>query len=224
MISARPFIVGIGGTLRLNSSSECALKISPRAAEYHGAETLLITGRELSLPMYEPGAGHTVGVERTVDAFRGCDGVIVTSPAYTAQSQVCSRTHWTMPRSCGRMHEPTSTAWPSAVFLVQAAGRRADTLAALRAIVHALRGWPTPLGVALNTSTKLFDENGNCVDSTMMSQLETVGQQVVEFANWRRFALTRPAPLRNQGVENTKAQYLAPDVRNKAGSPSSSGT
>jgi hypothetical protein len=84
--------------------------------------------------------------------------------------------------------------------------------------------WPTPLGVALNTSTKLFDENGNCVDSTMMSQLETVGQQVVEFANWRRFALTRPAPLRNQGVENTKAQYLAPDVRNKAGSPSSSGT
>jgi FMN reductase len=46
-----------------------------------------------------------------------------------------------------------------------------QTLAALRAIVHALRRWRTPLGVALNTSTKLFDEDENCVDSAVMSQL-----------------------------------------------------
>ena len=28
-----------------------------------------------------------------------------------------------------------------------------STLAALRTVIHALRGWPTPLGVAINTGT-----------------------------------------------------------------------
>jgi FMN reductase len=65
----------------------------------------------------------------------------------------------------------------------QAAGQ---TLAALRAVAHALRGWPTPLGATLNTSTKLFDEDGQCIDLSSRFQLETVGQQVVEFSRMRR--------------------------------------
>jgi FMN reductase len=58
------------------------------------------------------------------------------------------------------------------------------TLSALRSIVHALRGWPTPLGVALNTtewplgpgSARRADNDGRC------EQLHTIGHQVVEFA------------------------------------------
>jgi FMN reductase len=61
----------------------------------------------------------------------------------------------------------------------QAAGQ---TLAALRAIAHALRGWPTPLGGMLNSSIQLFDESGSCLNLSDKFQLETVGQQVVEFA------------------------------------------
>jgi FMN reductase len=61
----------------------------------------------------------------------------------------------------------------------QAAG---PTLAALRSIAHALRGWPTPLGAMLNTSTKLFDERGTCLDLSAKMQLETVGRQVAQFA------------------------------------------
>ena len=61
-----------------------------------------------------------------------------------------------------------------------------STLAALRSIVHALRGWPTPFGATLNTSEKLFDANGGCTDERIAAQLALVGKQVVEFAvNYR---------------------------------------
>jgi len=59
----------------------------------------------------------------------------------------------------------------------------------------ALRGWPTPLGVTLNTSIRLFDEEGDCIDSAAKSQLYTVGRQVVEFAVLRQRSQIAPAVL-----------------------------
>jgi FMN reductase len=55
-------------------------------------------------------------------------------------------------------------------------------LMALRSVVHALRGWPTPLGAGLNTAGELLDSSGNCVEPTAAQQLVTVGRQVAEFA------------------------------------------
>jgi FMN reductase len=47
------------------------------------------------------------------------------------------------------------------------------TLVSLRSVVHALRGWPTPLGVAINSAD---------TDGDPSEQLELIGRQVVEFA------------------------------------------
>ena len=55
------------------------------------------------------------------------------------------------------------------------------TLTALRSIVHALRGWPTPLGAAVNSTEVSFDADG-CTDSQVEKTLRTIGEQVVEFA------------------------------------------
>ena len=67
----------------------------------------------------------------------------------------------------------------------QAAG---TTLMALRGIIHALRGWPTPFGAALNGGSGLFDEAGACRDAKDAWQLATVAEQVVEFARMRAAA------------------------------------
>jgi FMN reductase len=62
-----------------------------------------------------------------------------------------------------------------------------SALAHLRSIVHALRGWPTPLGATLNTALKPFDESGALKDPRDAFQVETVAQQVVAFAQaWAR--------------------------------------
>jgi FMN reductase len=59
-----------------------------------------------------------------------------------------------------------------------------STLATLRSIVHALRGWPTPLGAAINSSGGIF-KGGECSDAGAASQLDLVGRQVYEFARLR---------------------------------------
>jgi FMN reductase len=56
MLRARPLIIGIGGAIRPNSSSEYALKTSLRAAEHAGAETVPISGRELLCRCTNPSA------------------------------------------------------------------------------------------------------------------------------------------------------------------------
>ena len=57
-----------------------------------------------------------------------------------------------------------------------------SALNSLRSIVHALRGWPTPLGAGLNIAERIFDNTGACIDPAAAKQLTTVGHQVVEFA------------------------------------------
>ena len=71
-----------------------------------------------------------------------------------------------------------------APMLAMALGWQAavTTLSALRSIVHALRGWPTPLGAALNSTEVSFDDHGVPSDPAVERTLRTIGQQVVQFA------------------------------------------
>ena len=63
-----------------------------------------------------------------------------------------------------------------------------STLQAMRAIVHALRGWPTPLGVAINTMGNVFDADGAATDKAVAGQLKILADQVVEFARMRELS------------------------------------
>jgi FMN reductase len=49
-------VVGLGGSLAEHSSSLAALKIALEGAAEAGAKTDLLDIRQLSLPMYDPGA------------------------------------------------------------------------------------------------------------------------------------------------------------------------
>ena len=60
-------------------------------------------------------------------------------------------------------------------------------VAFLNATVHALRGWPSPMGATVNISSgEIFDELGHCTEDSARFQLETVATQVVEFAALRK--------------------------------------
>ena len=73
----------------------------------------------------------------------------------------------------------------------QAAG---STLIALRGIIHAMRGWPTPFGAALNSTAGLFDAAGACRDAKDAWQLTTVAEQVMEFARMRSRIMKQALP------------------------------
>ena len=188
MSSRRPLILGIGGTIRPGSSTERALQVALRAVEARGGETRLLGGEFLAkLPIFNPQIAEPTPEQKLLaDAVRTADGVIVASPGYHGSiSGVIKnaldslevlrddpRPYFT-DRAVGAII--TADGW-------QAAG---TTLTTLRSIIHALRGWPTPFGAALNATTNLFDPDGACIEAKDAWQLSTVGEQVFDFAQMK---------------------------------------
>ena len=185
MTVRKPLIVGIGGTTRPGSSSECALQCALQAVEAGGGETRLLGGDFLShLPIFNPANADQTDEQRLLaDTVRQADGVIVASPGYhgsisgviknaldTLEVLRTDERPYLTDRAVGCII--TADGW-------QAAG---TTLTTLRSIIHALRGWPTPFGAALNANSGSFDADGACVDPKDAWQLATVGEQVLEFA------------------------------------------
>ncbi|SHE71444.1 NADPH-dependent FMN reductase [Streptoalloteichus hindustanus] len=177
-------VVGIGGSIRSDSTSERALRIALAGAEEAGARTSLITGGELVLPFYDPAVpDRTEAARHLVETLRGADGVVLVSPGYhgTVSGLVKNALDYVedlrsedRPYLDGRAVGCVATAqgWQAAV----------TTLTALRSIVHALRGWPTPLGVALNSNEVKIGPEGDASDEQVVRNLRTIGRQVVEFA------------------------------------------
>jgi FMN reductase len=182
---AKPLVVGIGGTTRPASSTDRALRMSLYAAEEAGAQTIIFDGPFLSrLPHYVPEyPERNEGQRQLVDAVRRADGLIVASPGYHGGVSGLVKNALDLLEDL-RDDERSYLDGRAVGCVVNAAGWQAavGTLAALRSIVHALRGWPTPLGATLNTSEKIFDAAGACTDEKVAAQLGLIGRQVVEFA------------------------------------------
>ena len=177
-------VVGIGGSMREDSQSERALRVVLAGARTAGAETVAITGLELVLPFYDPVVTERTAVaHRLVETLRAADGVVLVSPGYhgTVSGLVKNALDYVedlrgdpRPYLDGRAVGCVAMAqgWQAAV----------TTLTALRSIVHALRGWPTPLGAALNSGEVRFDDRAVPSDPVVDRTLRLIGEQVVQFA------------------------------------------
>ncbi|HEY3688865.1 MAG: reductase [Pseudonocardiales bacterium] len=177
-------VVGIGGSMREDSQSERALNVVLRGARAAGADTVAITGTELILPFYDPAVLERSELAcRLVQALREADGVVLVSPGYhgTVSGLVKNALDYVEDLRA----DPRPYLDGRAVGCVaMALGWQATvtTLTALRSIVHALRGWPTPLGAALNSAEVSFDDHGMVSNPAVDRALRTIGQQVVQFA------------------------------------------
>ena len=180
-----PLIVGIGGTVRTPSSSERVLNLALAAAETAGARTRLIGGEVLArLPIYNPtDSDHPPERSALVEAVRSADGVIVATPGYHGSVSGLIKNALDSLEPLSGAERPYLDGRAVGCIVVadgwQACG---SALASLRAIVHALRGWPTPLGATVNSALKPFDDAGALKEARDIWQVETVAQQVVAFA------------------------------------------
>jgi len=183
----RPFIVGLGGTLSESSSSERALRHALAAAEARGARTALFAARALDLPMYPVGqARRTPAAAALVAALAQADGVIIATPGYHGGISGLVK------NALDYIEDLRDDARPyldgrAVGCIVCAYGWQATatTLVSLRSTVHALRGWPTPLGVAINTAEPVFDDTGRVADERCAEQLTTLGRQILDFVGER---------------------------------------
>ncbi|APA89317.2 NAD(P)H-dependent oxidoreductase [Paraburkholderia sprentiae WSM5005] len=180
-----PLVVGIGGTTRAISSTECALALALRGAEAAGAHTRLFGGTFLhSLPHYAPEQpARTDEQLQLIEAVRRADAVIIATPGYHGGvSGLVKNALDTLEEL--RADERPYLDGRAVGCIVTAYGWQAtgSVLTSLRSIVHALRGWPTPFGAGINTLETRFDSADSCSDPKVVEQLATVGQQTATFA------------------------------------------
>jgi FMN reductase len=190
--SRAPLIVGIGGTVRAGSSSERVLTKALAAAEAAGARTQLFGGEMLAtLPIYNPSEpGEHAHRASLAEAVREADGVIIATPGYHGSLSGLLKNALDSLEALSGDARPYFEGRAVGCIVVadgwQAGG---SALAALRSIVHALRGWPTPFGAVFNSAVGLFDEAGAFREPRDAWQVDMVANQVVSFAKaWSKRA------------------------------------
>ena len=182
-----PLIVGLGGTMRPSSSTERLLKAVLFEAEAAGARTIMLDGTALDLPLYAPHLEHRTDAARAlVEAVRTADGVILASPGYHGTISGHMKNALDYIEDLSKDQRPYLDGRAVGCCAV-AAGWQASvtTLGALRSVVHALRGWPTPLGVAVNSVDPLFNQDGTITRPELQKLLSLLAGQVVDFARTR---------------------------------------
>jgi FMN reductase len=155
-----------------------------KALERGGAQTKMISGQLLQLPLYQPDNAMRSDEARVLVAELAlADGIVIGSPGYhgSISGLVKNALDYAedlrgdaRPYFSGRAVGCIATAggWPAAV----------NTLNALRDIVHALRGWPTPMGAAINSSEGVFDHTGACIAPRVVQMLDLMAEEVLRFA------------------------------------------
>jgi FMN reductase len=170
--------------MRPDSQSERALRIALAGAEAAGAKVTLFTGSQLLLPFYDPSVPERPAEAiRLIEALRTADGVLLVSPGYHGTVSGLVKNALDYVEDLRADERPYLDG--RAVGCVAAAyGWQASvtTLTALRSIVHALRGWPTPLGAAVNSAQVRFGPDGECSDEKVAESLRVIGNQVMDFA------------------------------------------
>ena len=192
-----PFIVGIGGTMRVGSTSEKAMAAALRMAETQGARTLMLSGPDLDMETFDPAvASRSDNAQRLVEALRAADGIILSSPSYhgTISGHLKNALDYTEDmRADDRPYFDNRAV--GCIVCADGAQAMGSTLSTLRAIVHALRGWPTPYAAVINSSLKPFEADGSIKSPDVAAPLNIMAGQVVEFARRARLAASVEASV-----------------------------
>jgi FMN reductase len=143
-------------------------------------------GQALDMPMYGFGTPRTEKAAEMIDGLRRADGIIITSPGYHGTVSGLIKNALDYVEDMAKDERPYFEGRAVGLITV-AAGWQATgtTLATLRSIVHALRGWPTPMAVTVNSRMPVLAEDGTVCDATLASQLDVLASQVVGFARMR---------------------------------------
>jgi FMN reductase len=190
--SAAPLVVGIGGSTSEYSITSLLLRNALAMVTERGARTMaFVADRLLALPMYAPPGDVDAGPPAATDlveAVRAADALIISTPGYHgAMSGLVKNAidHLEATRDDERPYLDGRAVG----VIVAASGWQAcgTTLVSARSVVHSLRGWPTPLGVIVNSAEEGPGPDGR-FDDRVRTSLRIMSEQLIEFVSWRAAA------------------------------------
>ncbi|MGW4856204.1 NAD(P)H-dependent oxidoreductase [Streptomyces sp. NPDC004288] len=190
-----PRIVVISGSLRPGSTCDrVAAWCADRSAE-QGASVRVFTGSEIDFPAYRPGLAEThAAVAGFLGELRASDGVILVSPTYHATVSGLLKNALDYVNDIGGPVPYLEGRAIGTVAVGAGAQGAVSTLTTLRTVGHALRGWPTPVGVAVATAPEepAADGTGLAPDAARLVEMVS---QVVWLGGARAARPARPAVL-----------------------------
>ena len=177
-------VVGLGGSLRVGSTSRAALQTALEGAASAGAETQLLDLRELDLPMYNPDEGElNENAARLIESCYAADALLWSSPLYQgtisgALKNALDWLHVLGERDPPYLHDKV-------IGLISAAGgtQGLQAINTMEFAVRALRGWAVPYVVPVATAARFFDATGRIQDEGVELQLKTLGTEGVRVAS-----------------------------------------
>ncbi len=180
-------VVGLGGTLRENSTSLIALQLALESARAEGATTHLLDLRRLDLPMYQPDwelSDYGANVQEFVQFMRHADAFLFSTAAYHGTLAGVTKNALDYLEFLADAPRPYMHNKPVGL-IATASGDMADvhSISAMTNVVHSLRGYVLPLSVPIHNASKAFDKEGNVINEKIAARLKQLGKMAVETAS-----------------------------------------
>lgn len=178
------FIVGIGGSIDPDSQSERALRAVLAAAGRRGAKSTSFTGRALDFAPYHSGAVLPEFARDYVEAVRSADAIVISSPGYHGTVSGLVKNALDYLEELRTDDRPYLDGRPVAAIAVAKGWQAAvGTMSTIRQVIHALRGWPTPLGLTVNSAVTSFGADDVPDDRAVAVATDVMAGQLLDFVS-----------------------------------------
>jgi FMN reductase len=182
MSATAPHLVFLSGSVHAGSRADRIAQWCARQCP--GATSTAFTGGELEFPFYRAGAADPAGrVRRYLAELAAADGVVLISPSYHGTLSGLLKNALDYVNELAGERRPFLEGRPVGCVAVSSGEQgAASTVATLRTIGHALRGWPTPLGVTLHGDLAEVRVDGEPVQAEVRTRLGIMLDQVLTLA------------------------------------------
>jgi FMN reductase len=175
-------VVGVGGSLRVASTSRTALQVALDGAAASGADVTPIWVRDLDLPLYSAEHAPSPAALRFADSVYDCDALIWSTPTYhgSVSGSFKNALDWLI--LLAERDPPYLSNKPIGLITTAGGVQGLQAVNTMEFIARSLRGWSVPLVLPVSQSWQSFDPDGHLKDEAVGAQLRKLGAEVVRAA------------------------------------------
>ena len=169
-------IVGIGGSLRPESSSHQALRLVAQRVQALGAEVKILDLRSLNLPFCNGESDYPdyPDVERLRQTVKQADGLILATPEYHGSVS------GVLKNALDLMSFEHLSDKVTGLISVLGGQSNSNALNDLRVIMRWVHAWVIPEQVAIGQAWKAFDSDGKLLDAQLAQRFDQFAKSLVE--------------------------------------------
>jgi FMN reductase len=169
-------IVGIGGSLRPDSSSYQVLAVAIQRVQALGASTEILDLREMDLPFCDGGEDYPgyPDVIRLRETVQEADGLILATPEYHGSVS------GVLKNALDLMSFDQLSGKVTGLISVLGGQSNSNALNDLRVIMRWVHGWVIPEQIAIGQSWKAFGKDGKLLDEKLSQRFDQFAVSLVE--------------------------------------------